>query len=154
MDIELIISLTTVPIIFISAIGLLTLTFQNRYSRVKDSVYEFQKQKIIYLQKGEKNKAQQADKMLSAYQKEAKIIKNSMFAAFISILFIVVTSLAVMVMELTQWPYFDYVVLASFALAVLSLVISISLIIASLVRSVRTLNYEVEKDDDGVRFGL
>jgi len=154
MDVETIISLTTVPIIFISAIGLLTLTFQNRYSRVKDSVYVFQKQKVVYLQNGEKNKAQQADKMLSWYQKEAKMIKNSMFAAFISILFIVVTSLSIMVMELTSWLYFDIIVLVSFTLAILSLVVSIALIIASLVRSVKTLNYEVEKDDDGVRFGL
>ena len=153
-DVETIINLTMVPVILISAIGLLTLTFQNRYSRVKDSVYVFQKQKIVYLQNGEKNKAQQADIMLSWYQKEAKMIKNAMFAAFISILFIVVTSLSIMVMELTSWLYFDIVVMVSFTLAILSLVVSIALIIASLVRSVKTLNYEVEKDDDGVRFGL
>ncbi len=154
MDILTIISLTTVPIIFVSAIGLLTLTFQNRYSRVKDSVYVFQKQKITYLQNNEKTKAEQADEMLTLYQKEAKLIKNSMLAAFISILFVAVTSLSIMVMEISGWLWLEILVLVSFTLAVLSLVVSILLIILSLVRSVKTLNYEVETDDEGIRFGL
>ena len=154
MDILPIIQYTTVPIIFISAIGLLTLTFQNRYGRVKDSVYVFQKQKIVYLQSGEKIKAQRADKMLSFYQKEAKLIKNSMLASFISILFVAITSLSIMILELTEWSHFDIVVLVSFVLAVLSLVTSIVLIIISLGRSIKTLNYELENDDEGVRFGL
>lgn len=154
MDVLTIISLTTVPIIFISAIGLLTLTFQNRYSRVKDSVYVFQRQKLVYLQNNEKTKAEQADKMLTLYQKEAKIIKNSMLAAFISILFVIVTSLSIMILEISGWTQLDILVIVSFSFAILSLVTSIILIIISLVRSVRILNYEVEKDDEGVRFGL
>ena len=59
-----------------------------------------------------------------------------------------------MILELTEWSHFDIVVLVSFVLAVLSLVTSIVLIIISLGRSIKTLNYELENDDEGVRFGL
>jgi len=44
--------------------------------------------------------------------------------------------------------------LSSFALAIGSLVLSIVLIIVSFIRSVRTLNHEIETDDEGIRFGL
>ncbi len=100
MDVLNIIAQTAVPIIFMSAIGLLTLTYQNRYGRVKDSVYTFQKQKVAYNHAGEKEKALQADKMLTFYQKETKLIKNSMIAAFISVLFVIVTSFSIMLKDI------------------------------------------------------
>jgi len=153
MDVIQIISQTTVPIIFISAIGLLTLTFQNRYARIKDAVYTYQKQKITYDQQGEKEKAQKADRMLQAYEKEAKMIKNSMLGAFVSILFIALTSLLIMVKGFSNW-LLEIPILISFALAILSLVVSVSLIIAAMAHSVRTLNYEIKNDDEGIRFGL
>ncbi|MHA1223108.1 MAG: DUF2721 domain-containing protein [Candidatus Heimdallarchaeaceae archaeon] len=153
MDVLNIIAQTTVPIIFISAIGLLALTYQNRYGRVKDCVYTFQKQKVTYFHSGEKEKALLADQMLSFYQKEAKMIKNSMIAAFISVLFVALTSFSIMLKDITQLSI-DILLLSSFALAVLSLVISIIFIVISFVRSVKTLNYEIENDDHGIRFGL
>jgi len=153
MDVIQIISQTTVPIIFISAIGLLTLTFQNRYARIKDAVYTYQKQKITYDQQGDKEKAQKAERMLQAYEKEAKMIKNSMLGAFISILFIALTSLLIMVKGFTNW-LLEIPIIISFALAILSLVVSVSLIIAAMAHSVRTLNYEIKNDDEGIRFGL
>ena len=153
MDVLNIITQTTVPIIFISAIGLITLTYQNRYGRVKDSLYTFQKQKIVYNIAGEKEKALQADKMLTFYQKESKLIKNSLITAFISILFVTVTSFSIMVKDIAQINI-DIFLISSFALAILSLVISIILIIISFARSVKTLNYEIENDDEGIRFGL
>ncbi|MHA1260408.1 MAG: DUF2721 domain-containing protein [Candidatus Heimdallarchaeaceae archaeon] len=133
MDVLNIIAQTTVPIIFISAIGLLALTYQNS--------------------SGEKEKALLADQMLSFYQKEAKMIKNSMIAAFISVLFVALTSFSIMLKDITQLSI-DILLLSSFALAVLSLVISIIFIVISFVRSVKTLNYEIENDDHGIRFGL
>lgn len=156
MDVISIIAQTTVPIIFISAIGLLTLTFQNRYGRVKDSVYTFQKRKIEYTAADEKEKALRADEMLTFYQIEAKIIKNSMIAAFVSILFVILTSFSIMlkgIAELTTLAI-DIIMIVSFALAISSLVLSIILIITSFVRSVKTLNHEIETDDEGIRFGL
>ena len=153
MDVIQIISQTTVPIIFISAIGLLTLTFQNRYARIKDAVYTYQKQKITYDQQGDKEKAQKAERMLQAYEKEAKMIKNSMLGAFVSILFIALTSLLIMVKGFTNW-LLEIPIIISFALAILSLVVSVSLIIAAMAHSVRTLNYEIKNDDEGIRFGL
>lgn len=156
MDVIVIISQTTVPIIFISAIGLLTLTFQNRYARIKDSVYAFQKQRIIYMQNGEQQKAQEAEKMLMFYQKEAKMIKDAMLGAFFSILFIALTSFLIMIRGIWEIDslYLDIPLLLSFTFAVLSLVVSVSLIIAAMVLSVKTLNYEVRNDEDGIRFGL
>jgi len=153
MDVLNIIAQTTVPMIFISAIGLLTLTYQNRYGRVKDSVYTFQKQKVAYIHAREKEKVLQADKMLTFYQKESKLIKNSMITAFISVLFVIVTSFSIMIKDIAQINI-DIFLISSFALAILSLVISIIFIIISFVRSVKTLNYEIENDDEGIRFGL
>ncbi|MFW9924142.1 MAG: DUF2721 domain-containing protein [Candidatus Thorarchaeota archaeon] len=156
MEVIQIISQTTVPIIFISAIGLLTLTFQNRYARIKDSVYAFQKQRIIYMQSSEQQKAQEAEKMLMFYQKEAKMIKDAMLGAFFSILFIALTSFLIMIRGIWEIDslYLDIPLLLSFTFAVLSLVVSVSLIIAAMVLSVKTLNYEVKNDEDGIRFGL
>jgi len=157
MDVFTIIAQTATPIIFISAIGLLTLTYQNRYGRIKDSVYTYQKQKISYLQQGEKNKAEKAEQMLTVYQKEAMIIKDSMIAAFISILFIALTSLLLLLQGILQplpTTPLEYFILISFTLAILSLVVSVCLIIAAMIRSVKTLNHEIENDDEGIRFGL
>ena len=156
MNVLDVISQTTVPIIFISAIGLLTLTFQNRYGRVKDSGYTFQKRKIEYTQAGEKEKAVKADEMLTFYQKESKLIKNSMIAAFISILFVIITSFSIMIKDIAEITslVIDIFIIVSFALAISSLVLSIILIIISFVRSVKTLNHEIETDDEGIRFGL
>ena len=156
MDVLNIITQTTVPIIFISAIGLLTLTFQNRYGRVKDSVYTFQKRKIEYTLAGEKEKAMRADEMLTFYQTEAKMIKNSMIAAFVSILFVIITSFTIMIKDIVQTTsiVIDIFMIVSFALAISSIVLSVILIIVSFVRSVKTLNHEIETDDEGIRFGL
>jgi len=91
--------------------------------------------------------------MLQAYEKEAKMIKNSMLGAFVSILFIALTSLLIMVKGFSNW-LLEIPILISFALAILSLVVSVSLIIAVMAHSVRTLNYEIKNDDEGIRFGL
>lgn len=153
MDILSIVTQTTTPIILISAIGLLTLAFQNRYGRVKDSVYAFQKQKIIYTNNKEEEKAARAKKMLSFYQKEAKLIKNTMLCSFISILFISFTSFSIMLDDIIPLNM-EIVTLVLFALAIVSLVIAIILKVISLTRSIRTMNHEVETDNDGIRFGL
>ncbi len=153
VDIMTLFSQTTAPIIFVSAIGLITLTLQNRYGRIKDSIYAYQKQKLLYLQKDEESKAKIAQCMLKKYQSEAILIKDAMLSAFTSVLLISLTSLLILLQGMVGWKLY-YITVISFSLAIFALVIAMVLIIIAMAQSIRTLSYEIDHDDDGVRFGL
>ncbi len=157
-----IIGMTIVPIIVINAIGLLGLVMQNRYGRIKDRIYKLIKGRNELLSKFPERQVtiQNTEKLLTCYLKEMKLIKNAMLHAFLSIVFVVLTCFLIMVSSYTSsdpvissfiagfLPAIETSILLVFGMSLILLLLCVLSMSRSLLLSIATVSFEIEKWDD------
>jgi len=163
-----IISQTIGPTVVISAIGLLALVMQNRYARVKDRIYKLIQQRDDLALRGPQENPERLENtksLLRMYLREARLIKNSMLFAFLSIVFIVVACFLIMLTIIifgfspTQEFYSQFsfpleaayfvmeaVTLFSFSTGLVLLLLCVVSMSRSLMLSISTVGYEISAE--------
>ncbi|MHA2298918.1 MAG: DUF2721 domain-containing protein [Candidatus Hodarchaeales archaeon] len=155
-----IIGATIAPVVVINAIGLLGLVMQNRYSRVKDRIYRLIRERDELLEQPLDNtvKVQNTKKLLKKYLKEAKLIKNAMLFAFLSIVFIVATCFLIMVSNYlfsgtgSSSPFdgiyaiMEVCIILIFCIGLVMLLLSVISMSRSLMISIATVSFEISAE--------
>jgi hypothetical protein len=156
-----IISQTIVPTVVISAIGLLALVMQNRYARVKDRIYKLIQQRDDLALRGPREDPERLEStksLLRMYLREARLIKDSMLFAFLSIVFIVVTCFLIMLTIIVQffsqfsfpleyvYMVMDVFTLFSFSTGLILLLLCVVSMSRSLMLSISTVGHEISAE--------
>ncbi|MHA1166418.1 MAG: DUF2721 domain-containing protein [Candidatus Hodarchaeales archaeon] len=155
-----IIGTTITPVVVVNAIGLLGLVMQNRYGRVKDRIYRLLRERDSINGDSPEITTMLDNKktLLKKYLVEAKLIKNSMLYAFLSISFIVITCIFIMATNYffsssdsqTQ-QYFIYVlleglILLTFLCGLFLLMMCVLSMSRSLMISIATVSFEISTE--------
>ncbi|MGC2112087.1 MAG: DUF2721 domain-containing protein [Candidatus Korobacteraceae bacterium] len=136
------------PVIVISGVGLLLLSITNRYGRAIDRARLL----IRELESGDADTAdiRHLEQQLRHTHQRARLLRGSMVYSSVSIFFVTLTILSLFAEQVFQL-HLDLVALPSFALCLISLVISISYSIRDITVSLAALEMEMSAGLDAVR---
>lgn len=140
-----IITATLSPIVMMSAVGLVLLMMQNRYSRLKDRTLLYDRYyNILKSIESPEEHLEVVTKIRNMYLNETRVVKNAMIFAFTAIVFVIVTCISILSQEVLTLDL-SYLIMFSFILALVTILITILIMAISLTMSVSTVEYEIEK---------
>ncbi|MFX0121613.1 MAG: DUF2721 domain-containing protein [Promethearchaeota archaeon] len=140
-----IITATLSPIVMMSAVGLVLLMMQNRYSRLKDRTLLYDRYyNILKSIESPEEHLEVVTKIRNMYLNETRLVKNAMIFAFTAIVFVIVTCISILSQEVLTLDL-SYLIMFSFILALVTILITILIMAISLTMSVSTVEYEIEK---------
>jgi len=131
-----------VPAIILSGAGLISLSLQNRYGRVIDRIRAFHYE---MLRNTETPKF--VEEQLDILIRRGKLLRNSMTAMLLCILFAVLTTILTTILLLFDTPLNAFIVLLSFFISLLSLFLAMIFAVIEIF-----ISYDaVIKEDEAVR---
>jgi len=136
------------PVIVISGVGLLLLSISNRYGRAIDRARVLMRE----LESGDADSAEirHLEQQLRHTHQRARLLRGSLVYGSVSIFFVTLSILAIFAEQVFHVAI-HFVILSSFALCLISLVISISYSIRDITVSLAALEMEMSAALDAAR---